>query len=288
MAPSIGAEIKWLSDDEKKVLEALWQFRPGARLPFPLVKLAVEVDSGEDWDSTRLFKILERIVKANVLEAYVERGEDPANRILFLAEYGCLGYKVPGNVSAWLAQNRDPNRQGLFQEPQLGPTSEQQPADLRDRAGPSSPQQPAVPQGDHAGPSSQQQPAPPQGGIGAAAAAAATEQRRLEKRRLFLAFLAAYGNDQGSENVPQKAEQALGLGIDGWADPTLSERPHAEKLAHWTENDLDAETVVAAILGLSGANFVGIPGLDRGVRGLFDIFISTRVVERAGERKSSS
>lgn len=322
MESPIDTRFDRLSEDERKVLEALWWFRPEAYLPFPLVKLAVDVEhEAEDWDRRRVFAFLGKIVEANLLKTNV--GKDDFEASYGLAREGRVGFKLPGEVSAWLVQNMAQPRQGLFREPEVGPCSKQQPADVRDRAGPNSKQQPADVRDqagpnskqqpadvrDRAGPTSKQQPAdvrdlvgpssevqPLLGAIAAAPAAslAATEpvnlsQPRLQKKQCLLAaFLAAYGNDESPQNVPEKAERfledKLKLGIRAWGNPSLVQRRRlAEELARRIEEGVSAEMVIAAILVPNGANALHVKGLKEGLRDLLNIFFSQR---SEGERQS--
>eukprot|EP00884_Botryococcus_braunii_P017983 jgi/Botrbrau1/4869/Bobra.0032s0025.1 len=57
-----------LPEDSKAVMLAVSRFRAGAPLPFPLVKLAVEVESGREWDPDALELSLEDVVGCNLLE----------------------------------------------------------------------------------------------------------------------------------------------------------------------------------------------------------------------------
>lgn len=258
MKPSIGARFDGLSDVERKVVKALWQFRPGARLPFPLVELAVEVETGES-----RYIAFGNIVSAGFLKLVVQH--DGFKQFMF--------YELPQEVSTWLTEQGLARKwEGLFQGPQLGTASNVQPANLPRPAGSTL---------------GEIKTEPLQEGRGAAAAAASAEQGLKEKQYLLAAFLAAYGNDQGSVNVPQEAErflnEELGLGVRNWAKPDLSQHPHARKLTYWIEEGLRAETVVSAVLASSGADFMGIPELKQGPRQLFDIFISNN---RAGETQS--
>lgn len=99
------------SNDETNVLEeALWRFRPEVELPFPLVKLAVEVDTGRRWGSRELKDVLDRIVAAGRLTKV------PTSDIL---ESQCkISYKLSPKVSAELNRH---DRQDLFQEPPANP-----------------------------------------------------------------------------------------------------------------------------------------------------------------------
>jgi hypothetical protein len=93
-----------LPDSAMTVLEALWRFCPEVELPFPLVKLAVEVDTGSFWDSQMLKTVLDSIVNANHL-IRVSTTND-------LAAPGKIIYKVSPEVSAEL--NRQ-DRPSLFE-----------------------------------------------------------------------------------------------------------------------------------------------------------------------------
>eukprot|EP00884_Botryococcus_braunii_P018238 jgi/Botrbrau1/5098/Bobra.0128s0009.1 len=58
--------LSGLSSEEGKIVLALWQFRPWAALPLPLVKLAVQVETGRD--PATLEVSLEKLLKANLLK----------------------------------------------------------------------------------------------------------------------------------------------------------------------------------------------------------------------------
>eukprot|EP00884_Botryococcus_braunii_P011187 jgi/Botrbrau1/20069/Bobra.200_1s0073.1 len=98
-----------LSDDERNVVMAFWQFRPGAVLPLPLVKLAVEVETRREWDSASLEFSLEKIVRANLLELCDEAA--------YVAAAGRKkGYRLLNLVAMWLtAKNKHRIQQPFFQ-----------------------------------------------------------------------------------------------------------------------------------------------------------------------------
>lgn len=246
-----------LSDNGKKVVQALWFFRPGAHLSHFLVKLAVNLETREYCNYSTFNEVLSEISDAQLLTTYDEAAFTRENE-------GNTGYVVPESVSKWTTGlNKNRITQGLFREPQLSPIPQQQEAELGDLPASTSQQQPAVPQG---------------GNI--AEAEEEAEQRR-RKQRLFAAFLAAYGNVQGSVDVPKLAESFLNkdpdlkLGITGWAHPRLSDCSHAARLACLIEKGLPAETVIAAVVASSQSDLMSVDGLKQGLRQLFDIFISS-------------
>eukprot|EP00884_Botryococcus_braunii_P018237 jgi/Botrbrau1/5097/Bobra.0128s0008.1 len=165
------------SQDDHKVLLALWQFRPGAVLPFPLVKLAVQVETGRDWEPAELEFSLEKIVKANLLEVC----DDDA---LMGASKGKKGYRLLDLVGMWLTERkRDCIREPLFQEP-------------RDRAGPRPPEQAEE---------------------GEESSVGGERQRRCKVLAAFLAtFGKVEGSLNVPQKAERFLKEAIGWGFDRW------------------------------------------------------------------------
>eukprot|EP00884_Botryococcus_braunii_P011186 jgi/Botrbrau1/20068/Bobra.200_1s0072.1 len=220
---ALDLALAGLPDDERNVVMAFWQFRPGAALPFPLVKLAVEVETRREWDSASLEFSLEKIVRANLLELW-----DGAAFVA--AAGGKKGYRLLDLVAMWLTEkNKDRIQQPLFQEPP-------------DRADPSG--------------SQDQFTTGLAAFLGRRKVPSAAEERRQKQCSLLAAFLGTFGKVEGSLNVPQQAEHfldaALDLGLRGWADPSLSSYLQAARLACKIQEGLSARAVIAAILALRG------------------------------------
>eukprot|EP00884_Botryococcus_braunii_P017174 jgi/Botrbrau1/413/Bobra.110_2s0063.1 len=211
----LDVAVASLSKVEREVILALWQFRPGAIIPFPLLKLAVQVEAGREMASADLEASLEKIVKANLLQVCEEAA-------FMAASNGRKGYRLPDLVGMWLTKrSKDRIQDALFQE-------------RRDRAVSSTLEQAEAGEG----------------------TGTAVDGQR--PRRLLAAFLCTYGKVQGSLDVPQKAERflktELGLGFDGWADPSLCfDVRAAAKLACGIEKGLDDRAVIAATLACRGA-----------------------------------
>lgn len=245
-----------LSADESKVAQALWQFRPGPRLPFPLLKLAVELETGQDWDSNVLKGVLKKIVKANILEEYDEEGGagDFAAFVRDLSGPWCSADRV----WAWLKkQNKGLLRQGLLQA--FGRSAEQQPAaGLRGWAGPSALQQAAPAQGD--------------------SEAAASVRRR--RQCLLAVFLVGYGRVEGSVNVPQMAEaflrEALTLRNAPGVMRLFSFHPDGAGVALGMVKFMRTESVIAAVLASDVETLLGMDELHQ-IRASFLMYTFPRV-----------
>eukprot|EP00884_Botryococcus_braunii_P010090 jgi/Botrbrau1/19082/Bobra.0754s0001.1 len=205
-----------LSDDERNVVMAFWQFRPWVVLPLPLVKLAVEVETRREWDSASLEFSLEKIVRANLLELCEEAA--------FVAAAGRKkGYRLLDLVAMWLTEkNKDRIQLPLFQEPPDGAG----PSDSHDQL------------------------------TTGQAASAAEERRQEQCSLLaaFLGtFGKVEGSLNVPQQAEHFLDAAMGLRFCGrWADPNLSSTLQAAKLACKIQEGLSAEAVIAAILAWRG------------------------------------
>eukprot|EP00884_Botryococcus_braunii_P011189 jgi/Botrbrau1/20070/Bobra.200_1s0074.1 len=222
-----------LPDDERNVVMAFWQFRPGADLPLPLVKLTVEVETRREWDCASLDFSLEKIVKANLLELC-----DGADFVA--AAGGEKGYRLLELVAMWLTEkNKHRIQQPLFQDPPDG-------------AGPSG---------------SQDQLTKGQ----ATSTAEEHRQKQCSLLAAFLGmFGKVEGSLNVPKQAEHFLDEALGLGFRGWADPNLGSRFFAARRACKIKEGLSAEAVIAAILArrgfLKGSRTEALQDLDQADR----------------------
>eukprot|EP00884_Botryococcus_braunii_P017163 jgi/Botrbrau1/412/Bobra.110_2s0062.1 len=204
-----------LSDIEREIILALWQFRPGAIIPFPLLKLAVQVETGREMTSADLEASLEKIVMANLLEVCEEAA-------FMCTSNGRKGYRLPDLVGVWLTErSKDRIPEPLFWE-------------RRDRGGQSTLQQ---------------------AGAGEVNSTAVKVQRRRRLLDAFLCtYGKVEGSLNVPQRAERFLKAALGLEFDGWADPSLSlDVRAAAKLACGIEKVLDEREVIAATLACRGA-----------------------------------